>query len=193
MSLNFSAGGVMSNDKKRKIVIINRKFQFKMIAKFILLNIILMILFSGLIYLFLNSEIDSNLKSAHVTYRNVNDMLFPIVISLSIINILLSSLIISVFVLYASFKIAGPLYRFNEALKKMSGRNLKPVTTIRAYDELYDCSVTLTEFSRIFSSDINEIKKGIDEIMILNQKGTEKKKIAEKIRDIRDLLNQYDS
>jgi len=183
----------MSNEKKRKIIIINKKFQYKLIAKFILLNIILMILFSGLIYLFLNSEIDSNLKSAHVTYRNINDMLFPIVISLSIINILFSSFIISIFVLYASFKIAGPLYRFNEALKIMSDRNLKPVTAIRSYDELYDCSVTLTEFSTIISSDINEIKKGIDEIAKFNKKVSERKKVAERIKDLQDLLNRYDS
>ncbi len=183
----------MSGEKKRKTVIINKKFQFKMIAKFILLNIILMILFSGLIYIFLNSEIDSNLKSAHVNYRNVSEMLFPIVISLSIINILVSSLIISVFVLYASFKIAGPLYRFNEALKEMCGKNLLPPTSIRSYDQLYDCSVTLTEFSKIISSDFNEIKKRIDEVSKLNKKGSERKKITAKIKELEDILGRYKS
>ena len=46
---------------------------------------------------------------------------------------------------------------------------------------------------KIISSDINEIKKGIDEIRRLNKKGAEKKKIAEKIEKLHDLLNQYDS
>lgn len=183
----------MNSERKRKTIFINRKFQFKMILKFIIVNILLMLLFSGLIYLFLNSEIDSNLKSAHVTYRNINDMLFPIVISLSIINILISSLIISVIVLYASFKIAGPLYRFNVALREMSEKNLNPVTSIRSYDQLYDCSVTLTEFSEIIASDINKIKKEIDEIIRLNKKGAEKKKMAEKLKELEDIVNQYNT
>ena len=55
----------MSNFSQRKIVLINRKFQYKMIAKFILLNMAILLLFSTLIYLFLNSEVEANLKSAH--------------------------------------------------------------------------------------------------------------------------------
>jgi nitrate/nitrite-specific signal transduction histidine kinase len=150
-----------------------------------------MILFGAFIYLFLNSEIEANLHSAHVTYKNIKEMLFPIVISLSILNILISSIIISFFVLYASFRVAGPLHRFNEALKEMCNKNLSPITTIRSYDQLYECSVTLTEFSKIISGDFNEIKKDIDEIAGLNKKRSDRKKITGKLQELEDKINQY--
>ncbi len=181
----------MKNTGKRRIILINRKFQFRMITKFIILNIIILILFGVLLYVFLNSEIDANLQTAHVTYRNVKEMLFPIVISLSIINILISSFVISVFVLYASFKIAGPLYRFNDALKEMINKNLKPGTHIRTGDQLYDCSITLTNLSEIMSSDFKDIKGKIDEIKKLNKKGSAKNKMAEKIDELEEIVNQY--
>lgn len=181
----------MDKNGKRKTVIINKNFQYKMIGKFIILNTLLMILFGCLVYLFLNSEIESNLQSAHVTYKNVKDMLFPIVLSLSVINILVSSIIIGIVVLYASFKIAGPLYRFNEALKEMAAKNLRPLTDIRADDQLYDCSRSLTEFSGVISDDFKKIKSRIAEIKKLNGKSSHKKEMAEKIKELEAILKEY--
>ncbi len=182
----------MDTDSKRKIVLINRKFQYKLIGKFILLNVVILIMFSILIYLFLNSEVDANLKSAHVTYSNIKDMLFPIVISLSIINILISSLIIALFVKYASFRIAGPMYRFNKALEEMSCKNLNPVTAIRSGDQLYDCSRTLTDFSQIISSDFSELKKTITEIKGLGMDSADSE-LTEKIKRLEEIINQYNT
>ncbi len=181
----------MNTTSKRKAILINKKFQYRMIAKFILLNIFIMIIFCGFLYLFLNSEIDTNLQTAHVTYKNIKDMLFPIIASLSVINILISSFIIGSFVLYASFKIAGPLFRFNEALKKMTNKNLKPVTEIREDDQLYDCSITLTDMSAVLSSDFSEIKKMTHEIKSLNKKGTAKGKLTKKIDELVEIIDQY--
>ncbi len=182
----------MDTDTKRKIVLINRKFQYKMVGKFILLNVVLLIMFGILIYLFLNSEVDANLKSAHVSYNNIKDMLFPIVISLSTISILISSFIIALFVKYASFKIAGPMYRFNQALKEMSDKNLNPVTAIRSDDQLYDCSRSLTNFSQIISSDFNELKKAIAEIKGLGMDSANSE-LNEKIKRLEEIINQYNT
>lgn len=181
----------MKRDNRRKIVLISRSFQYRMIAKFILLNIMIMILFSGLLYLFLDSEIGANLNSAHITYRNIKEMLFPIIISISVINIFVSSIIIGVFVLFASFRIAGPLYRFNEAIKEICNRNLRPATSIREGDQLYDCSATLKEMSEVIAADFSGIKHMLDEIKDLLKKDSSQKKVAKKIQELDVIVNQY--
>ena len=178
-------------EKVRRIILINRGFQYRMIAKFILLNIIIMVLFGVLLYIFLNSEIDSNLKSAHVTYKNVKDMLFPIIITLSIINILVSSMIIGMFVLYASFRIAGPLYRFNEVIKEIYYKNLNPTTSLRSGDQLYEFSVNLKKMIEVIAADIIEIRDKTSEIKELNKKGAAKRKLTEKIEELEGIVNQY--
>jgi len=157
-------GNIMKEEKRRRIVLINRTFQFKLIIKFILLNVFIMLFFSFILYLFLNSEIESNLKSAHVSYRNLKDMLFPVIITLSVLNILISSIIIWVFILFASHKIAGPLFRFNQILKNMCNRDFRPAPGIRDGDQLYDVSETLHKTLETVSGDFREIKKEVNSL-----------------------------
>ena len=182
----------MRRNNRRKIVLINRNFQYRMIAKFILLNIIIMFIFGCFLYIFLNSEIESNLHSAHVSYKNIKEMLFPIVVTLSIINILVSSMIIGVFVLFASFRIAGPLYRFNEVVKAMCNKDLKPATTIREGDQLYECSITLKNMSDVIATDLYEIKDKISQIKDFNKKDSAtESKLYKKIEELEGIMNQY--
>ncbi len=179
------------NKNRRHIVLINKSFQFSMIAKYVIINIIIMVIFSIFLYLFLNSEVESNLHSAHVTYKNLKDMLFPIIITLSIINIFASSIIIALFVLFASHKVAGPLYRFNEALKDIFNRNLRTYTGVREGDQMYECSNTLTKAAHLLAEDISEIKARIIELKDLFKKGIQKDKTVEKLEELENIINQY--
>jgi hypothetical protein len=179
-------------DKNRRhIILINKSFQFSMIAKFIIINIIIMIVFGVFLFVFLNSEVESNLHSAHVTYKNIKDMLLPIIITLSIINILVSSIIIALFVLFASHKVAGPLYRFNEALKDIFSRNLRTFTSVRDGDQLYECSNTLTKAAQLLAADIAEIKAKVNELKDQVTKGKPKDKVIKKVEELDNIVSQY--
>lgn len=155
----------MDNDnKRRKVKLINRSFQFELMAKFILINTIILVLFGVLIYIFFNSEISAELASAHTTLRNMSQMLMPIVLTLSVINILISALVITAVVLYASHRVAGPWFRFNEALKAMASGNLAPLTKIREDDQLQEISVSLGEAAARLGGDFNRIKQLVEEM-----------------------------
>ncbi len=177
--------------KRRHTILINKTFQFRIIIKFILVNILIMILFGVFLYIFLNSEIESNLQSAHVTYKNIKDMLFPIIMTLSILNILISSIIISIFVLFAMHKVAGPIYRFNEALKDLANKNLDVITSVRDDDQLYECSHTLKNVFRLLSEDISGIKTRVKYIKTIIKKESQKNELTEKIEEIDNIVNQY--
>jgi hypothetical protein len=156
-------GGMMIGQKvnQRKKVMINRYFQIKLIIKFILVNTLIMLIFSTAIYLFMHSELDANFKSAHAKYTSFNEMLFPIVVSLSIVNLVVSSVIIAFVVLIASFRIAGPLYRFNEVLKAIAKKNLNPMMKLRKKDQLEECAESLGEVLSVLRNEITEMKKTI--------------------------------
>jgi hypothetical protein len=183
---------ILKMDKDRRhIILINRDFQFKLIAKFIVINILILIIFGFFLYIFLNSEVESNLLSAHVMYKNIKDMLFPIIITLSIINILVSSVIIALFVMFASHKVAGPLYRFNEALKDISNRKMDTLTSLREGDQLYECSVTLKQMSQVFKDDISGIKTRIDELKDICKRSGQGMETLGKIEEIENIVNLY--
>ncbi len=171
---------------KRKIILINKRFQLALIAKFILVNFLILSLFGVLIFMFMNSEIEANLHSAHVTYQNMSDMLLPIVITLSILNILISSAIITVFVLYASFRIAGPLYRFNAAIEEINQGNLSPLLNLREKDELYAFSETLKEMTAAMIDHTDRCKAILSDLKTAGEKvGNEE--ILQKIGELENL------
>lgn len=153
-----------NNNKRRKIKLINRSFQFELMAKFILINTLILVLFGGLIFVFFNSEVSANLASAHTTLKNMSEMLMPIVLTLSVINIFISALVIAAVVLYASHRVAGPWYRFNEALKAMATGNLTPLTKIREDDQLQEISVSLGEAAARLGGDFIKIKQVVEEM-----------------------------
>jgi hypothetical protein len=179
-------------DKNRRhIILINRDFQLKLIIKFIIINILIMILFGLFLFIFLNSEVETNLFSAHVFYKNIKDMLSPVIITLSIINIIVSSIIIAFFVMLASHKVAGPLYRFNESLKDMTNRKLGTLTALRDGDQLYECSITLKQMSQVLKDDISGIKAWIAEVKDICKKSGQNDEILKKIDELENIINLY--
>lgn len=176
---------------RRHIILINKNFQFMLISKFIAVNIIIMIIFGFFLYLFLNSEVESNLATAHVTYKNIKSMLFPIILTLSIINIFVSSIIIGIFVLYASHKIAGPMYRFNEELKKFNDRNICNITPLRDGDQLYECSSSLINVAQVLRDDFSIIKGKMNELKNLCAKTKDNSKTSKTIKEIENIIDYY--
>jgi len=181
----------MEQVTKRKVILINKQFQYNLILKFILVNCLILVLFGGFLYMFLNSEIESNLYSAHVTYSNISEMLSPIVLTLSILNIIISSVLISIFVLFASHKIAGPLYRFDQGVREICKRNLNVFLGLRKGDELYEFSDSLKEMVDVIKSDIIRTRELVVEIGELNTGEIKNQQIEEKIKNLTRLIDTY--
>ncbi len=175
---------------KRNSLLINRSFQLRLIIKFVILNIIIMTLFGILMYLFLNSEVESNFRSAHVTYQNLNDMLFPIILTLSIVNILFSSLIIAVFILVASHRIAGPQYRFLETLENIQERNLTTSTTIRGKDQFQQSSEALIRAESTIRKDLLDMKVVIEKMKKVPP-GTNPEGFSELLKNLGNTIEKY--
>ncbi len=178
-------------DKRRHIILINKNFQFGLIAKFICVNIFIMLLFGLFLYVFFNSEIDSNLRSAHVAYKNIKDMMFPIILTLSLLNIFISSIIIGIFVMYASHRLAGPLYRFNAALTDISNRKLNTVTSIREGDEYYECVNSLKSVTGILKEDISAIQKIVKDLKI-DDNNKHRENMKKKIDALDEIVSRYE-
>lgn len=181
----------MKNTSRRRIILIDKKFQYGLIVRFVVLNIAIMAIFGCLIYLFLNSELESNLLSAHVTYHNIKDMLLPIVLTLSVLNIVFSTIVTAAYILFASHRIAGPLYRFTAAVDEMAGRNFSVVSKIRDGDQLLECSVSLGGLISTVSKDIGKARDIAVELESLVKKDRSNRKTADAVARLRDILDAY--
>lgn len=179
----------MENMNKRKQKLIDRAFQYRLILQFALINALIMMLFGCVFYLFVDSELSTSLAKAHVTYQNLADLLFPIVLTLSMFHILLSTVIIAGVVLYASHKIAGPLYRINQALKEVTSKNLQPFTKVRAGDQVKELAATVSELADSFRNDIQLMRKYVESALELASDQEQQKKLESLLA----LLDEYRS
>lgn len=146
------------NRPQRKIKLINRDFQVGLMVKFFAANAGILAVFAGTLFLFLRGEVESNLHSAHVTYKTVGAMLFPIILTLSLLILAILSVTTIYVILHASHRIAGPMYRFNQALVDMGGRNLKVMTKIRDDDQLAELSVSLESARKRWADDVVRLR-----------------------------------
>lgn len=179
----------MEADNRRRIKLISRDFQIGLIAKFIAANSIMVLLFGFVMYLFLRGEIQSSLQSAHATYRTMGEILFPIILTISLLMLGILSITIVFIVLYASHRIAGPIFRFHHALKEFEKRNLRSMTRIRDDDHLTAISITLENVRSQLLSDIGRLRENLSDADSLLAIDTEKAR--GKLTEAKAILDAY--
>jgi methyl-accepting chemotaxis protein len=148
----------MSNSKHRRIVLIDHRFQLRLAGLFILVQVVLTGIFALGLYLFLESEVQAGLASAHAAYHTVGQMLMPIVLVLAAFSLAISTICVLVFVTVLSHKIAGPLYRFKVVLDELAARRIPDHTKIRPGDQLHALSQSFTLAVDNIEDDLNTLK-----------------------------------
>ncbi len=179
------------NHKRRTRVLIDKTFQFRQIALFMAINLFMLVLFTCFTYLFFGDELKTNLASAHATYRSVWQMILPILLTLGLLNLFLSSILIFIFVLFASHKIAGPLYRFQIWIDELGKRNFQTITSIREKDQLHPLSLSLKQTTEVLGDDLRRLADGtgrLRQLLSSTAEGQESRKVVESMHE---LLSRY--
>jgi nitrate/nitrite-specific signal transduction histidine kinase len=134
-----------NNVYKRRTVFINKSFQGRFI-----LNVFLLILLSGVcsalsIYWITGGDLQAQSQTAHENITNAIDHLgLSIVIGNLVALVIVGSLTIFM-VLYASHKIAGPLYRFEKLCTQIGDDQLDTITSLREHDQLQELGTAFGE------------------------------------------------
>jgi methyl-accepting chemotaxis protein len=155
----------MNPSKKRQIILIDNRFQLRMAFTFIALQVALTSLFSFGMYMFMDSEVHADLMSAHASYLSMSKMLLPLVTVLSLFSIALSIILVIIFVIIVSHKIAGPMYRFRTVLETLTQRRFPQYMKIRPDDQL-------GELANSIDSAVGQVKND----MTMLQQSTERLK-----------------
>lgn len=129
---------------KRRHVFINKAFQGRFI-----IGVFLLILLSGicsalLIYGLIGDDLLAQSRTAHA---NINDALARLGWSILIGNavaITVSSTVAVVVAIYASHRIAGPLYRFEKLCEQVGNGQLGVFTSLREHDQLQQLGAAFT-------------------------------------------------
>lgn len=83
------------------------------------------------------------------------------------------------------------MYRFNEALGEIAGRNLQPLTKIREKDQLKGLSDSLTQMAETLAADYSEIKDKISRAKTLLPKEGSPDELREKLDEMEGIISKY--
>ena len=161
----------MNQAAPSRIVLIDRRFQLRLALEFVLLQILLTALFAGGLYLFLNSELQANLASAHASYRSMAQMLMPIVMGLAVFNILVSTVLVTVYVVHMSHRLARPLLRIRAVLEELGRRRFLDRTDIHPGDQLWEMDRSLTTAVTAIRTDVEALQQAARELRRAQEAG----------------------
>ncbi len=151
----------MNANPKRRIILIDTRFQLRLAGGFILLQLLLTGLFAIALYVFMDSELKAGLASAHAAYRSLDQMLFPLVLVLAGFNLALSTSLVTGFVVLLSHRIAGPLYRFRRTMEDLAGRRLDDLNSLRPEDQLGALSEPTRQALATVRSDLDALRQDL--------------------------------
>ncbi len=129
---------MQSISPKRRHIFIKKAFQGRFIA-----GVFLLMLLSGLgsallIYWLIGGDLQVQSQTAHVNIINVWGRLGLSLLIGNVVAIMVTGTLTVFFVLYASHKIAGPLYRFEKLCEQVGNGELDVMTSLREKDQLHD-------------------------------------------------------
>lgn len=174
--------------KKNRRSIVNfsvkREMQVKLFANCMLVSAVSIAIMGGLFYYYSSREIGSSYKQFHVEAKNFLDYLLPAVIGAIALGSAASFLI----AVFFPHKIAGPVYRIEEDLKKyLAEGDLTAQFKLRNGDQMVELAETLNKTVDNLKTHMAKIKEPLEKLdSLLVQDNipdnTELKKLTEKMK-----------
>ncbi|MBI3354372.1 MAG: methyl-accepting chemotaxis protein [Nitrospirae bacterium] len=166
-----------------KIYFIKKEFQTKFIIKFCLI-VILSALISGVILYFSTNKSVGNtyLESLNII-KLLNDTLIINLLYTGLITIIVISIVTIALTLFASHKIAGPLYRLEKNAEVIGNGDLTLETRLRENDEVTGVAEALNKMTQGLRSNMIDIRNNLDDVKRVSEEAGQlikNKKISER-------------
>ena len=133
-----------TSDSKRSRVFIKKDFQGRFILGAFALILLAGLCSALLIYWMTGGDLQAQSQSAHANIVNAAERLGISILIGNLVAILVAGGIAVSTVLYASHKIAGPLYRFETLCQEVGEGKLDTVTHLREHDQLQDLALSFS-------------------------------------------------
>lgn len=153
----------MSGQDKRtniftKKVFIRKKFQADFSVKFLAIIVIEALLAIGLFIYLSRGTVITGYSGSELVIAKTGEYFLPTLLLTNLVLIGLTAAIGFIVFLYASHRIAGPLYRFETSLDRIGSGDLTCRFNLRSTDELSTLAAKLNEFNSKMDASVSNIK-----------------------------------
>jgi methyl-accepting chemotaxis protein len=129
----------MVQKRKRLNLTVKRDFQLWLLVRIIGTILLSSLVSAAVLFCYARQEVGASFYEAHIRIRYVSDLLIPVVIAGSLVSLISGTIM----ALFLPQKIAGPIFRIEEDLRKIQEGQLNKVIKIRQGDPLQDFANTI--------------------------------------------------
>lgn len=152
----------MGEDKPRKIIFIDRRFQSEFILRFVALLLIGTGVFVLAAYLILNRRLEETYYSAHYAIKSTGEVLLPALLALSGVFIVVLGIAAVLITMYVSHHIAGPLFAIRRYLESVSRGDLDFEPKLRLKDQTTPLAESLARALETLNERLVRIRSAAD-------------------------------
>ena len=174
---------------KRRKFFINRSFQTRFIVKFLLILLLAGVVSIVLTLLTTKGTLTSSFVDSKLVIQKTSLAIMPSVIYTNIITTAVVGLVAIVVVLLVSHKIAGPMFRFDKDIVRVSKGDLKSKIHIRNGDQFEEIASSLNVMISSLNAKISSIRKTVDDLADAAEKQDAAKELTQEIKNIQDKID----
>ena len=173
---------------KRRRYILNREFQWRFILAFIAISLTASVVSAALFNLFAMNRLEELRWYVHISANTTGEVLRPLLFSFNLFNFIFISVLLILMSRWMMNRIEGPLYRIMTDINRIGEGDLSSPIISRQKDEFQDVTIVLNNMMDSikekfieFSTQYEEVSKGLRNLEIIQAKGMPLKKEAEEI------------
>lgn len=152
----------MGEDKPRKIIFIDRRFQSEFIMRFVALLLAGTAVFVLAAYLILNRRLEETYYSAHYAIKSTGEVLLPALLALGGVFIVVLGIAAVLITMYVSHHIAGPLFAIRRYLESVSRGDLDFEPKLRLKDQTTPLAESLARALETLNARLVAIRSAAD-------------------------------
>jgi len=143
---------------QRKNYFIEKSFQAKFIFKFCLLLILGGLLTIAILYLMAMESTSVTFVNTRVMVKTTADFLLPLLIQTFLVVTIMMGIATIFLLLFASHKIAGPLFHFKKAMQELESGNFAVDFRVRKLDQLQALADSFESMFKKIGQELAQVK-----------------------------------
>jgi methyl-accepting chemotaxis protein len=143
---------------RRKTLMVDQAFQHHLIMKFFMMVTAGSVLMGAIVYFFCSQTVTTVFRDSHLKIMTTADFILPgLLVGIAAVIAVVG--VATVFMaVYASHRIAGPVYRMRQDLANFRSGDLKQVFCVRNKDEMKALAAELEEMTRSVQKSVAVLK-----------------------------------
>lgn len=150
---------------QRKQVYIKKEFQTRFIIRFVLVLVLGGAISVGLTLFNTQGTLTSSFVDSKLVIQNTSLAIMPSVIYTTLITTLVVGVIVVLVTLLVSHKIAGPMYRFEKDIQRISSGDLRSRIRIRKGDQFQEMATSLNGMIDSLSQRIGSVRERTEALL----------------------------